>query len=352
MSVRDRDRDLGHPRAGDFTTTEARQRAVLDAALDCVISIDHRGLVTYFNASAERTFGYVADEVIGRELAEVIMPPSARDAHRGGLARYLLTEEARILDRRIELIAMRADGREFPIELTVTRVDLPDGPGFTGFVRDITDRVRAERELRAAQRRVIEAADAARERVTRDIHDGAQQQFVNTLVNLQLAQQKWSSNPGRAQELLEVAAGEAEAGIETLRELAAGIHPAILSHQGLAAALDALAVRMPIPVSLDVDGIELLPPLQASVYFFCSEALTNVVKHACASAAWVSVATRDAQLSVEVRDDGIGGATLGSDGSGLVGLNDRVAALGGILELSGPDPGTGTKLTARIPLST
>jgi signal transduction histidine kinase len=95
-----------------------------------------------------------------------------------------------------------------------------------------------------------------------------------------------------------------------------------------------------------------LPPLQASVYFFCSEALTNVVKHACASAAWVSVATRDAQLSVEVRDDGIGGAELGSDGSGLVGLNDRVAALGGILELSSPDPGTGTKLTARIPLST
>ena len=343
------DRDTGDPIAAG-AVGDAPQGAVLEAALDCVFSIDGRGRVTYLNASAERTFGYRRDEVVGRELAQLIVPPAQREAHRRGLMRCVATGESGILDQRIELMAMRADGSEFPVELTVTRVDLPGGPGFTGFVRDITERVRADQELRASQRRVIEAADAAREQVTRDIHDGAQQQFVNTLINLQLAQQKFPSNPGRALELLDVAAAEAAGGIETLRELAAGIHPAILSDRGLAAALEALADRMPIPVSLDVASLELLPPLEASVYFFCSEALANVAKHAAASAAWVSVTMADGELLVEVRDDGIGGARPDSGGSGLVGLSDRIKALEGHVELSSPRGGSGTTVTARIPL--
>jgi len=312
--------------------------------------MDGHGVVTYFNPSAEQTFGYGPGEAIGRQLVDVIVPPALRDAHRRGLARYLATGEAKILDRRIELVAMRADGSEFPGELTVTRVDLADGPTFVGFVRDITERMRTEYELRAARRRVIEAADAARGRVTRDIHDGAQQQFVNTLVNLQLAQQKLSANPERAQELLEIAVSEARAGIENLRELAAGIHPAILSDRGLAAALVSLVERMPLPVVLDVVVPKLSPALEASIYFFCSEALTNVAKHAAASTAWVNLVVRDRQLTVEVRDDGIGGAGLGSGGSGLVGLHDRIAALDGHLDVSSAQRGSGTALTAHIPL--
>ena len=175
---------------------EVLQSAVLDSALDCVVGMDVRGVVTYFNPSAERAFGYGPGETIGRELVDVVVPPALRDAHRRGLARYLATGEAKILDRRIQLVAMRSDGTEFPGELTVTRVDLPGGTVFMGFVRDITERVQSEHELRSARRRVIEAADAARERVTRDIHDGAQQQFVNTLINLQLAQQKLVGKPG------------------------------------------------------------------------------------------------------------------------------------------------------------
>jgi PAS domain S-box-containing protein len=339
---------MGAARAS-LAAGDERQRAVLDAALDCVITIDDRGLVTYFNASAARTFGYTSAEVIGRELAEVILPLWARELHRVGLAHYLTTGEDRILDRRIELTAVRADGSEFPVELTVTRVDLPGGPGFTGFVRDITDRVRAEQDLRAARRRVIEAGDAARERVTRDIHDGAQQQFVNTLVNLQLALHKWSSNPDRARELLDIAVAEAKAGIENLRELAAGIHPAVLSDRGLAAALDALAVRMPIPVSVEV-AVELPSALAASVYFFCSEGLTNVIKHAAATEAAVSVTAQGGELTAEVCDDGIGGARLVSSGTGLLGLKDRIEALGGAVEVGTPRGSSGTTLTARIPL--
>jgi PAS domain S-box-containing protein len=343
------EQEIGDAPAGKRSDSDVLQRAVLDSALDCVIAMDRSGVVTYFNPSAERTFGYGPGEAIGRELVDVIVPPSLRDAHRSGLARYLATGEAKILDRRIELIAMRADGSEFPGELTVTRVDLPGRTAFVGFVRDITERMRSEHELRAARRRVIEAADAARERVTRDIHDGAQQQFVNTLVNLQLAQQKLSADPERAERLLEIAASEARAGIENLRELAAGIHPTILSDRGLAAALVSLVERMPIPVVLDVAVPKLPPAVEASAYFFCSEALTNVAKHAAASTAWVTVAVRDRELSVEVRDDGIGGAAPGS-GSGLVGLQDRIAAFDGYLVLGGTDKGNGTTLTAHIPL--
>lgn len=344
------DEEIGNAAAGEFVGNDALQRTVLDSALDGVISIDERGRVTYFNPSAEQTFRYGPGEAIGRELADVIVPPALRDAHRRGLRRYLATSEAKILDRRIELVAMRADGSEFPAELTVTRINLPDGPAFVGFVRDITDRMRAEHELKAARRRVIEAADAARERVTRDIHDGAQQQFVNTLVNVQLAQQKLSADPGRATELLEIAVAQAHAGIENLRELAAGIHPVILSDQGLAAALSSLTERMPIPVVLDIATHKLPNAVEASVYFFCSEALTNVAKHADANTAWVSVTVRERRLTVEVRDDGIGGAAVGSSGSGLLGLHDRIAALDGHLELGGYQPGSGTTLTAHIPL--
>lgn len=341
--------EIGDAPAGKGPGDEVLQSAVLDSALDCVVGMNVRGVVTYFNPSAERTFGYGPGEAIGRQLVDVVVPPALRDAHRRGVARYLATGEAKILDSRIELVAMRSDGTEFPGELTVTRVDLPGDTVFVGFVRDITERVQSERELRGARRRVIEAADAARERVTRDIHDGAQQQFVNTLVNLQLAQQKLAGNPERAQQLLEIAASEARAGIENLRELAAGIHPAILSDRGLAAALVSLVERMPIPVVLDVVVPKLSPAIEASVYFFCSEALTNVAKHAAASTAWVNVGVRDRELRVEVRDDGIGGAAPGS-GSGLVGLQDRIAAFDGHLELGGTQSGGGTTLTAHIPL--
>ena len=134
--------------------SEVRERSLLDAALDCVISMDDRGRVTYFNASAQQTFGYGATEAVGRELADVIVPPSQRAAHRRGLARYLETREPNILGRRVEVTAMRADGTEFPVELTITRIEPPGGGGFIGFVRDISERLRAEEELRSAHRRL------------------------------------------------------------------------------------------------------------------------------------------------------------------------------------------------------
>src|ERR1700684_3405497 len=154
----DRSEPTRGERSAAGVTIDATQRAILDAALDCVISIDDRGRITYFNKSAERTFGYRAGEAIGRDLAAAIIPPGLRDAHRRGLAQYLETGATKILGRRLELTAMRADGSEFPAELTVTKIEAPGRPAFIGFVRDITERLQAEEELRSARDRLESVA--------------------------------------------------------------------------------------------------------------------------------------------------------------------------------------------------
>jgi PAS domain S-box-containing protein len=345
-----RERDVARARAAQLATSEARQRAVLDAALDAVVTVDQHGIVTYANGAFGRTFGYQTEEAIGRHFADLIVPPAVRDAHRRGLARYLATGEPHFLDRRLELAAVRADGSEFVAEVTVTRADLPGSPMFTGYIRDITERLRAQRELMASRTRLVAAFDAARERITRDLHDGAQQQFATSLINLQLAEQKWDAAPGRARELLELAIGDTRRGIGDLRELAAGILPAILTQRGLSPAIGGLAARLPIPVEVDAPSRRLPSHIEASVYLFCSEALTNVVKHAQASAARVSVGLIDGRCCVEVQDDGVGGARPGSDSSGLTGLRDRIGAIDGTMEIISPSAG-GTILRAAIPMS-
>ncbi len=345
-----RERDIARARAAELAASEARQRAILEAAHDAVISIDRHARVSYVNSAFGHIFGYRAGEVTGRELAEVVVPPSLREAHRQGFARYLATGQARILDRRIEITAMRADGSEFPAELTVTCTGPAGEPVFTGYVRDITERQRAEHELMASRARLVTASDNARQRLTRDLHDGAQQRLVTTIINLQVAEQKWETAPQRARELLGLALRDARRGIEDLREIAAGIHPAILTQRGLAAAIDALTARLPIPVQIDVPDRRLPGAIEASVYFFCSEALTNIVKHAHATSAWVRVELEDDRCAVEVRDDGIGGAQPRSETSGLNGLRDRIGALNGTMDITSPATG-GTVLQACIPLS-
>lgn len=137
--------------------SEARKTAILESALDCVVVIDHEGRIVEFNPAAERTFGYQKDEVLGRELAEVLIPPPLRARHREGLRRYLDTGRARVLGRRLELTALRADGTEFPVEVAMSRVALPGAPLFTAYIRDISDRKRAEAEVERALRTEREA---------------------------------------------------------------------------------------------------------------------------------------------------------------------------------------------------
>ena len=135
----------------ELKRSEARKAAILDSALDCVLTMGHDGCITEFNPAAERTFGYRRSEVVGKQLADIIIPPSLRDNHRRGLANYLSTGEARVLGRRLEMTATRADGSEFPVELTVTRIPLDGPPSFTGYLRDITERKKSEEKLRESE---------------------------------------------------------------------------------------------------------------------------------------------------------------------------------------------------------
>jgi PAS domain S-box-containing protein len=345
----DREREVAETRASVLAVSEARQRTILEAALDAVISMDQDARMTYVNSAFERTFGYRAEEVIGCDLAEKIVPPSLREAHRRGLSRYLETGQSTILGLRIEVSAMRADGTLFPAEVAVTRTGLPGEAAFTAYVRDISDRQRAEQQLIASRARLVTASDAARQRITRDLHDGAQQHLVATLINLQLAEQRWESAPHRSRELLGQALEDTRRGIEDLRGLAAGLHPAILTQHGLAPAVRALADRAVIPVETDVPDIRLPASIEASLYFFCSEALTNITKHAQAARAWVRLEVTADRCVLEVRDDGIGGARPQSETSGLSGLSDRLGAISGTLEITSPHSG-GTVLRASVPV--
>ena len=146
----------------ELRRSEARKAAILDSALDCIVTIDHEGRITEFNPAAERTFGTHRDEVVGKNLADVIVPASLREQHRRGFGRYLATGEARVLGRRIEMTAVRADGVEIPVELAITRIPLDGPPSFTGYLRDITERKRAEETLRRSEAFLAEGQHLSR----------------------------------------------------------------------------------------------------------------------------------------------------------------------------------------------
>jgi signal transduction histidine kinase len=207
----------------------------------------------------------------------------------------------------------------------------------------------AREELEASRLRIIEAGDAERRRLERNLHDGAQQRLVALSVALRMVLERLRTGPDQAKELLEVAAEELAEALTELRELAQGIHPAVLTERGLVAALEVLAARTPLPVALDVRLRERLPePVETAAYYVVSEALANVVKHAQAEEASVRVLRSDGSALVEVEDNGEGGARL-DGGSGLRGLLDRVETLDGWLEIESRR-GRGTLVRAALPL--
>jgi PAS domain S-box-containing protein len=497
--------------------SDARKTAILNAAFDCIIMMDAEGRIVEVNRATEQTFGYTTDEMVGADLAELMIPPGkTRAAHRRGLKRYVETGTARMVGHPVELDAMRSDGSTFPIELAVTRPDLPGAPLFCGYLRDVTERKRAERalhrlaneqaalrrvatavaaevdqqrlfsvlteevgrlfdaqraaimryesdrtatavgtwsgdpahyltpgtnfvldgetgtgqvartgrparvddfetvegetaewvrsfgiratvaapvilngrlwgavtastvrpepfpegaeqrlanfaelaaqalanaqareELAASRARLVEAGDAERRRLERNLHDGAQQRLVATSLSVRLAATR-AEDP-HLRTMLDQAGEELSRALEELRELARGLHPAVLSDHGLRAAIQTLADRAPVPVEVDVALAEqrLPAPIEAAAYYVVAEALTNMAKHARASAAQVRVRRANGRAFVEVADDGVGGAEE-SGGSGLRGLVDRVEALGGHLTVSSP-AGAGTRVRAELP---
>jgi signal transduction histidine kinase len=272
------------------------------------------------------------------------------------------------------VVAAACDRADFPTEIDQLLLSLAANHAATAFqsARLILERTRAEErlhkardelELKVAERtaelrrseaylaasraRIVKEADEERRRVVRDLHDGAQQRLVHTVITLKLAQRAVANNDEDSPALLTEALGNAEQAMAELRELAHGILPAALTQGGLRAGVDALASRMPVPVENGVSVERLPSAVEATAYFVVAEALTNVAKHAHARHAVVTARIVDRTLGVQVRDDGVGGAR--ADGSGLLGLTDRLAALDGQLRVESPANG-GTLVKAAIPL--
>jgi signal transduction histidine kinase len=208
--------------------------------------------------------------------------------------------------------------------------------------------VRAQlEEVRASRQRIVEAGDRERRRVERNLHDGAQQRLATLALSLAMIRDRDGADPAMATSLAQASA-ELRQAIDELRELARGIHPAILTEEGLPAAVESLADRSSLPVRVVADFDARLPePVETAAYFVVSESLANVTKYAHASRAQVELSRCNGTLRVEVRDDGVGGADA-AQGSGLLGLADRVAAVRGSFRVETPSGG-GTRVLAEIP---
>jgi PAS domain S-box-containing protein len=246
-------------------------------------------------------------------------------------------------------------GRTWGAIAASTRREAPFPPDTESQIANFTELVamavlnaESQHQLTASRARLLTEADAARRRIVRDLHDGAQQRLVHTAITLGLAERELARDNGAAQALIAEAAGHVQQANEELRELAHGILPAGLARGGIRGGIDAVVERLDLAVKVDLPPERFPAEIEASVYFIVAEALTNIVKHARAESAAVSASIDDGMLRVTVSDDGIGGAD--PSGRGLVGIHDRVTALGGQFRVESP-AGNGTTLTAILPIS-
>ena len=330
---------------------ELRQRysflsAVGDATPSLLASVERDGRVgpNGVNPAFAEALGYGDEETIGRDLFELVTPDP--EAARAVFEQAVATQQP----AEREGIWLAADGRRLSVAWSVRPLGLVHGrDSYLVCGVDVTEQKRQQEEIRRSRARIVEAESAERRRLERNLHDGAQQRLVSLSLALRLAQARLGTDPEAAREIIGAAAAELALALEELRELARGLHPAILSDRGLAAALEALAQRAPLPVEIEALPARPLPKqVEAGVFYVVSESLTNVAKYAAASHVRVRVTCEAGHAIVEVVDDGVGGADP-TRGTGLNGLVDRVEALDGRLVVESP-PGEGTRVRAVVPL--
>jgi PAS domain S-box-containing protein len=334
---------------------EERLHATIDASPVALVEFALDARIRLWNPAAERIFGWSSAEMLGRADLP-LAPPELRDEAESLFRRGTSGES--IYD--YETTRMRKDGTRVPVSISAAPIRDGSGEIVGNMVAylDISERKAQEErlhalidELAASRARIVTAGDVERRRLERNLHDGAQQRLVALALALRLAGAKLESDRAAARDILAGAGEELALALEELRELARGLHPAILSDRGLRAAVEMLATRAPVPVEVaDVPDERLPAPVEAAAYYLIAEALTNVAKYAHASAVRVRVAAEDGRVLVEVADDGVGGADPAA-GSGLRGLADRVEALGGSLAVESARGG-GTSLRAEIPVRT
>jgi PAS domain S-box-containing protein len=317
-------------------SSERRYRALLHAIPDLMFRMSRDGEYLDFKGEQE-DLAVPPEELIGSTVHDVL-PVEVADLLLMGVRAAIGAGTVVTGEYELEL---RGVPRHFEARIVKDEADA------VIIVRDITERKEHETELRRSRARIVEAGDVERRRLERNLHDGAQQRLVSLSLALRLAQAQVGGNPAEAERILAAASEELGHALEELRELARGIHPAVLTDRGLGAALEALAARAPLPVDLALAEERLPDNVEAAAYYVVSEALANVVKYAEASSVEVRIARANGRAVVEVADDGVGGADP-ETGSGLRGLADRIEALDGRLHVQSVT-GVGTRIRAEIP---
>ena len=322
-------------------------RAVVRSTPSFLALVDEDGVMLGVNHALERAAGIPEESWIGSPFWTLFIAEQDVPRAREDFTRLREGDPPGV----VEYEHVAPSGERLVVDWTATVVH--DAEGRVRYLLcglDVTARKHVEEEIRRSRARIVSAGDAERKRLERNLHDGAQQNLVSVSHAVHLAVRELRLDPEKAEEHLDRALTELTRAHEELRELARGLHPQILTLQGLGAAVRALAARAPISVTVvTVDDAERWTPLvESAAYFVVSEALTNVLKYARATSATIRVAPRDEVLVVEVADDGCGGAKP-SEGSGLGGLRDRVEALDGTFVLDSP-PGAGTRIRVELPL--
>ena len=274
--------------------SEERLRAAIDASPVAIVEYALDDTITRWNPAAERIFGWTAEQVVGGKAKH---QPPGREAELAELFRRVRDGE---VYTGVESTRVRSDGSTVDVAIAAAPIRDPAGNvvSHMALFADISERKRQEKELRASRARIVEAGDEARRQLERNLHDGAQQRLVALSLSLRLAQSKVSTDPDAADAVLEGARAELAAALDDLRELARGIHPAVLTDRGLAAAVEALAARSPVPVEFETPDEELPAPVEAAAYYVIAEALANVIKYARATGVTVRVAREDGRAVV------------------------------------------------------
>jgi PAS domain S-box-containing protein len=322
--------------------------AVVRSTPSFLALVDDEGTLLGVNRALETAGGFAEEKWLGKAFWELFIAPEDVARAQEDFARLRTDEPPGV----VEYEHVAADGERIVVDWTATIVhDAEDRLRYLLCGLDVTARKRVEDEIRRSRARIISASDTERKRLERNLHDGAQQHLVSVSHAVHLGLRLLDEDPKRAEEHFQRALVELNAAHEELRELARGLHPQILTVQGLAVAVRSLARRAPIPVTVITrdDTQRWSPLVESAAYYVVAEALTNVLKYSEATSATVRVLTRDDRLTVEISDDGRGGA-LPANGSGLGGLKDRVEALDGSFEVDSP-PGRGTCVRAELPLA-
>ena len=327
---------------------EERLRAILETAVEGMITIDERGVIESANAAVQRIFGYSAHEIIGKNVS-VLMPSPQREAHDGHLANYLRTGRAQIIGLGREVAGRRKDGTIFPMELSVSEVKLAAGRIFTGFIRDITQRKQLEREI-------LEISDREQRGIGHDLHDGLCQHLAGIeLMSQVLAKKLAPKSKAHAQQVMEIANHVREA-ITHTRSLARGLSPVTIESEGLTSALFELATNTEknfrVRCRCDFDDPVTIHDHSVATHLFriAQEAVSNAVKHGRAQRIVITLRNSLGRITLDISDNGNGFRKQSADhkGMGLHMMRSRASMIGGALAIESNAEG-GVSVTCAIP---